>query len=273
MSRSSRLRVADVHVIYQLVRDCRDLGDAAGVWRLHLATQLGRMAGAGFATVGDIPVRGGQPIGFLSDGEYGWENGFPRAGFDHLQEGFATRGIQLCPMVEPYARVRQQEDGIALSRQDLLSDSQWFPTEYHREYHTHTGSEHLLYCFRSVPGDNRWCALTLTRLAGERDFTPRQKAVVAEANRLVAPLIGGPLAGFTEPSPLELAPRVRQVLACLLEGDSDKQITARLGLGTHTVNQYVKAIFKHFHVNSRPELLALWVRRGWGHRCEWLPKD
>jgi hypothetical protein len=59
------------------------------------------------------------------------------------------------------------------------------------------------------------------------------------------------------------------VLRCLLEGDSDKQVGLRLGLPRHTVNQYAKQIFAHFGVGSRAELLARWVRRGWGGRFVW----
>jgi DNA-binding CsgD family transcriptional regulator len=54
------------------------------------------------------------------------------------------------------------------------------------------------------------------------------------------------------------------VLKCLLEGDSDKQIAARLELSSHTVNEYVKRVYAHFGVTTRTELLARWVRRGWG---------
>jgi DNA-binding CsgD family transcriptional regulator len=50
------------------------------------------------------------------------------------------------------------------------------------------------------------------------------------------------------------------VLRCLLEGD-DKQIALRLGLGRHTVNQYIKTIFRHFGTASRGELLARWICR------------
>ena len=78
----------------------------------------------------------------------------------------------------------------------------------------------------------------------------------------IVPLIGGPLAGFTEPSPADLAERPRQVLECLLEGDSDKQIAARLGISRFTVNQYTKTVYRHFQVQGRAELLARWVKRG-----------
>ena len=82
-------------------------------------------------------------------------------------------------------------------------------------------------------------------------------------------MVGGALAEYQEPAPSQLPPRVRQVLRCLLEGDGDKQIAARLQLSPHTVNQYIKTIYAHFQVNSRPELLARWVRRAWGMRTNW----
>jgi DNA-binding NarL/FixJ family response regulator len=113
----------------------------------------------------------------------------------------------------------------------------------------------------------------IARAIGEVDFSVRQKAVVREAMAHVAPLIGGPLARFYEPVPSELPPRLRQVLRCLLEGDTDKQVAARLGLTRHTVNQYTKVVFRHFRVRSRPELLARWVRRGWGSRFAWADPE
>jgi hypothetical protein len=55
----------------------------------------------------------------------------------------------------------------------------------------------------------------------------------------------------------------------LLEGDADKQVAHRLNLSAHTVNQYTKQIFRHFKVSGRTELLARWLRRGWGSRAAW----
>jgi DNA-binding NarL/FixJ family response regulator len=66
-----------------------------------------------------------------------------------------------------------------------------------------------------------------------------------------------------------LSPRLRQVLRCLLEGDADKHVAARLCLTRNTVNQYAKVLFRHFGVRSRAKLLARWARRGWGGRFAW----
>jgi DNA-binding CsgD family transcriptional regulator len=53
-----------------------------------------------------------------------------------------------------------------------------------------------------------------------------------------------------------LAPRQRATLALLLQGCSDKEIAARLSISRFTVNQYNKAIFRNFAVQSRAALLA-----------------
>jgi DNA-binding NarL/FixJ family response regulator len=58
-------------------------------------------------------------------------------------------------------------------------------------------------------------------------------------------------------------------LRCLLEGDSDKQIAARLGLSAYTINQYTKTIYRHFSVSSRAQLMARWIKNGWGARAIW----
>jgi DNA-binding NarL/FixJ family response regulator len=60
----------------------------------------------------------------------------------------------------------------------------------------------------------------------------------------------------TEPTPSDLSPRLRQTLACLLQGDSEKQVAARLGLSPATTHQYVTALYRRFGVQSRAQLLT-----------------
>src|SRR5262249_17066726 len=64
-----------------------------------------------------------------------------------------------------------------------------------------------------------------------------------------------------DPSIAQLSPRLRQVLRCLLEGDSELQVARRLELSSETVHQYVKSLYRHFGVNTRAELLAYFLRR------------
>ncbi|RYD72752.1 MAG: LuxR family transcriptional regulator [Verrucomicrobiaceae bacterium] len=58
--------------------------------------------------------------------------------------------------------------------------------------------------------------------------------------------------GVTVPS---LTQRQRLTLNLLLEGQSRKQIAHHLNLSTHTVSDYVKAIYSHFGVQSHAELM------------------
>jgi len=73
--------------------------------------------------------------------------------------------------------------------------------------------------------------------------------------------------GASEPGPDASSPRLQQTLACLLDGDSEKQLAARLGLSRATIPQYVTALYRYFGVTSRAHRLALTIKRicrdGW----------
>ena len=58
---------------------------------------------------------------------------------------------------------------------------------------------------------------------------------------------------------LHLSPRVRQTLTRLLAGDSEKQVARHLELSKNTIHVYVKALYRHYNVHSRGELLAKFV--------------
>jgi DNA-binding CsgD family transcriptional regulator len=164
--------------------------------------------------------------------------------------------------------------GTCLARPQLIGDDEWYASHYFQYLHRTLGADAVLVCFQPIPGAaDAYTELYLTRRLDERDFPARAVAVAQEAMAAVAPLVGGGLARFGEPSPAALPQRLRQVLHCLLEGDGDKQVAARLGLSRYTVNEYVERIFRHFGVQTRPELLARWVRRGWGGRFAWAEVD
>ncbi len=62
-------------------------------------------------------------------------------------------------------------------------------------------------------------------------------------------------------TPSALSPRLQQTLDALMTGASEKQIASQLGISPHTTHQYVKMLFRRFRVTSRPELMALILRR------------
>ncbi|HXG04462.1 MAG TPA: helix-turn-helix transcriptional regulator [Candidatus Binatia bacterium] len=59
-------------------------------------------------------------------------------------------------------------------------------------------------------------------------------------------MVGRPLVSAAEPAPGQLSPRLRQTLACLVEGDTEKQVAARLGVSPTTAHEYVTALYRRF---------------------------
>ncbi len=95
----------------------------------------------------------------------------------------------------------------------------------------------------------------LHRRADKSPYRPAEVRVAHLVLCAVGPLLGE--ARSEVPGPLiHTSPRGRQVLMLLLEGDSRKQIAAKLQLSRHTINDYFKDLCHRFGVNSSSELIA-----------------
>jgi DNA-binding CsgD family transcriptional regulator len=283
MSKSCRLRLHDLHAIDRLVGECRDLGDDSLAWRDHGIAQLARLTDADLGHLGEMAgCRALEPkdLGVTWWGWrtgcralmpedfgvtwWGWQNGF-------VDEHTNTRTHEHSPAMIVYFRKNLVEPGVCHSRRQFIADRDWYASHDYQVIQRTFGVDNIAWCFRRLSGaaSDECSGIILNREKGKREFSARDRALVQELNASFTPLIGGPLARFSDPSPLDLTPRVREVLACLLEGDGNKQIAARLSLSSYTINEYTKVLYKHFRVRSRPELLARWIRRGWGNRFFW----
>lgn len=268
MSKSITLRSSDWRAILRLSGECREQGDDPHVWRRHA---LASMAGLVDAELGCAVEALGVRKGALSDtGVTGWsiDDGFDWAAFHRAVDEFRGQPSQYACQRAYFASMAEQ-DGICRARTELVCDREWYRSVDHVTSLA-LGVDHNLWCFRPIGcsgGADVHTGVILHRARGRRDFSARDMAIVREAQAALATAIGAGLARYTEPSARELPPRVRQVLRALLEGDSDKQVAARLRLSTYTVNEYTKVIYRHFAVSTRAELLARWVRRGWSVRA------
>lgn len=91
-----------------------------------------------------------------------------------------------------------------------------------------------------------------------------REGVLAARRQLLADFcqfIGRQLLGLHRVGHDAMAPRLRQTLNMLLEGDAEKQIARKLDISPHTVHVYVKKLYRHFEVSSRGELLALFIQK------------
>lgn len=62
----------------------------------------------------------------------------------------------------------------------------------------------------------------------------------------------------------DLTPAQARVYEEFVDGLSEKEIAAKLGISIHTVHDHAKAIYKSLSVSSRGELIADWVKRQTG---------
>jgi DNA-binding NarL/FixJ family response regulator len=104
-------------------------------------------------------------------------------------------------------------------------------------------------------------AIDVHRPIGTTPFGPREVALMKLLHDEIAPLVGVRLATEDHLCREGLSKRLRETLTLLLEGRSEKEVAAALEIGTRTVHDYVTALYEHFQVNSRAELLAYFIRR------------
>jgi DNA-binding CsgD family transcriptional regulator len=135
------------------------------------------------------------------------------------------------------------------------------------EYHAvrkGLGIEDMLFSQRGTTNQLGSFSISPQRPPRDPCFNARSSKLLRLLHDELALLVGNVLSDG-HPNPLaNLSPRPRQTLMFLLSGDSEKQVALRMGISRHTVHEYVVAIYKHFRVSSRAELLALCWQRGIG---------
>lgn len=100
-------------------------------------------------------------------------------------------------------------------------------------------------------------ALRVAMVSQYSGVTAARRQLLADFCRF----IGKQLHSLKKGHDRNMAPRLRQTLSMLLEGDAEKEIARKLGISRHTVHVYIKSLHKHFDVSSRSELMALFIKR------------
>ncbi len=256
--KSESLRLSEVRAVFRLVGECRDLGADPEAWRDHVTRSLGELTGSQVCAVAESarPGDDGMPGTVHQAVAHGWAS--PRA-FEiwasHMARGEYHR--------EPIARSMQayaSRRGIC-GRDQAVDDRTWFGSPFYNETLRACELDEFLVSFMDLPGGHRQDFIALYRAPGGGVFRRRDRRLIRLFHAELARHFGASLATLDDPSPATLTPRLRDTLRCLLEGDGEKQAALRLGLSTQTVHQYVKALYRHFRVTSRPELMAYFLRR------------
>lgn len=248
MGKSQRLRVGDLRAIYRLTGECRELGDDPTTWRRHLLGGVRRLFDAAVGLGGEGTVR--HPRFFI------YESEIPAERSIYVASVLAGE-LSDSPMV---SRFPPPSSGpMTRRREQNIPDGEWYRSGEFNEHFRRDEIDGGLMSVYPLSDDNLDVMTVHTWLG--RKLGRRQSRLARLLHGEVGPLVGGALAGASEPGFADLSPRMRQTLGCLLEGDGEKQVAARLGLSRETVHVYVKALYRHFRVSSRAELLAQFLRR------------
>jgi DNA-binding CsgD family transcriptional regulator len=262
MAKSDILRVQDVRDAYRLIGDCRDLGSDPALWHVRMLEGLCRLIGVPVAVGGEGRwIRPHPPVEVISAFDVGLDS--------RGREVYAAYQREVGPGGDPIFRALQHLPGrhVTRTRRQLVSDVTWYRSATWNDYHRPIKIDDQLTSVYQVSGGGVVNVIALHHAQGERDFSSRQQRVLSFFHAELGGLIGRSLVSAAESRPDTLSPRLRQTLACLLEGDSEKQVASRLGLSQATTHEYVTALYRHFGVQSRAQLMAHAIKRL--ARTEW----
>jgi DNA-binding CsgD family transcriptional regulator len=250
------LNRADVMQVHQVIGECEELWNDPPAWQDHVAASLEAIAGA--SSVSFVVVQGHRSEIAFAEGRvtHSDDSGVRRLFSELLREG-----APLFPAY-PVASERLLAEGwctATFSELVASTDDSRGASEFVERFMRPNHAERLLYsAARTAAGPV--AAFALLRSRTERDFSARDRDFATVLTAAVAARCETRLTMQCQPGIHKLSKRQREVLGALLEGDSEKQVAARLGLSSPTVHEYVVALYRLYRVHSRGELMALFVR-------------
>jgi DNA-binding CsgD family transcriptional regulator len=207
-------------------------------------------------------------------GHWSWGRGHPASAsitpvaFIHFgytdNELAATSRFGLHPRMReefalPLVKLMRPNNVACALRRDIVSDECWTTENWlYRNVHE-TGMNSWIQAVRYAANDT-WSNMYLARRIREPEFGLSERAIAELAISSIPWLWAHPHEAAPAEAVKALSPRQRAVMLQVLDGLSRKKIAKRLGISEETVNHHLKAVFRHFSVQSATELAALFLR-------------
>ncbi len=252
---AASLSSGDVRRALALAGEACELPRGSRERTLHALGGLAKLVGAQVVVLAE--VRAGPPTQLTPRLDFGWSGERERRVFaDYAGPREAIPDPSLPRMLERSARALREGATWTALRSELIGERDWYRSAHVQELRRAGRVDAFLASGSAGCGAAR--VFSFHRAWGERPFSARDAALVGAFHAgcpWLHQLPEEPKAGAPEPL-AALPARLRQVLALLAAGLSEKQAAAELGLSGHTVHDYVKALHKRLGVASRGELLA-----------------
>jgi DNA-binding CsgD family transcriptional regulator len=252
MSGWDRLRLGDVRGAAELIGEVIELGGDANAWRAHFLNGVRKLLGAN--VVLSMDSEGAVPGGLMTlvaPLDLGWDSDEVRTRFYQ----YFTRGeVREDPAAVALFEIMQRVRFATRRRRDTVDDQTWYaaPSVYEARRSGNV-DDFVFSCVALAPGLLH--GFIVYRPWGDRPFEVRQRRLARFVHLLLLRALlarAGDAAMATDFG--DLSPRLRQTLELVVAGDAIKHIAMKLGISHHTVNDYIKALYKRAGVGSRTEL-------------------
>lgn len=256
---SDRLRVRDVRAIDQIVHDCLDLWSDASAWQTHLLRAGAELIGLRVGLFAELRNFGPhEKPQFISAIEHGWASEKQRLSFFCSTSPKGPEPFGISPVDLRFRDELAPRRAATRVRSDLMDDAGWLDHWVYRDIHRPADMHEVAYS--AVHTDDPGRVSILAFGGSESKPGARQRRMLALLHHQIARHARSRLVTFTEPGPHHLTSRQREVYDLLVTGASERAIARTLNRSRSTVTQHIAAIYAHFGVTSRIELLAYLLR-------------
>lgn len=255
----AELSANDVNECHRVVSQCRDLGAHVDGWREHLLTKLRTVVGAQVIINSELENFGAtneSSTKSISVHRDGWISEDAETRWREYAQTIPVEHTPEYPFLSKFSG-----QTMVLSRNQIWGRETWYRSHTYNEIHRECGIDDYVISICPTNISGRCTTLWLHKGVGSRDFTAREQAIISLIHLTVNSEIGTYLAAADEPTLSSLTYRRLQVLDHLLLGDSEKQIAYKLDVGKAAIHDHVLAIYRHYQVSSRGELLAKFIGR------------
>ena len=255
----AELSARDVHECHQIAAKCRDLGADVDAWHQSLLSDLRALVGAQVIINSEIENFGAtneEEPRFIGLHRAGWISDEAESRWREYAQSIPVERTPEYPYLSKFSGKT-----MVLSRDQIWGRETWYRSHTFNDIHRECGIDDYVIsiCPTNIAG--RCTTLWLHKGVGSRDFTAREQGIISLIHITINNEIGSYLAAADEPAMSSLTHRRLEVLELLIKGDSEKQIAFELGVGKAAIHDHVLAIYRHFVVCSRGELLSKFIGR------------
>ena len=240
--------------VLRLVGECEELWADPQGWQKHLLDGAVDLVGGKTGLWFEADPHPDEVFDLLDSG---WDPAERR----HFQAAWAGRALDFHPGSEAMVRSFRGRDAVTRERREHVECCDWYRHPAYEAYIRPADNDDYLTTTVRRRDRCESVMLVVNRCPDDRRFTLRDRGVMHLLGTAITERVGFRLATRRHRCLEGLSSRRRAVLARLLEGDAEKQAAAALGIGQSTVHDHVKALHRHFGVQSRGELLAYFIAR------------